>query len=136
MKRLYEAIENGVINASDPSLKDRIADLSAIRDQAHADAERAAAALSNRWRRASVPGSEPAPELKVEIAGHTDSDGAAADNLARSQRRAESVVAWLAEHGIDAVRLAPVGKGESEPVADNKTADGRALNRRVEVRRL
>jgi hypothetical protein len=45
LKRLYEAIENGVINATDPSLKDRIAELSAIRDQAHADAERAAAAL-------------------------------------------------------------------------------------------
>jgi site-specific DNA recombinase len=44
LKRLYEAIENGVINAADPSLKDRIAELSAIRDQAHADAERAAAA--------------------------------------------------------------------------------------------
>jgi hypothetical protein len=44
-KRLYEAIENGVINAADPSLKDRIPELSAIRDQAHADAERAAAAL-------------------------------------------------------------------------------------------
>lgn len=45
LKRLHEAIENGVINAADPSLKDRIAELSAIRDQAHADAERAAAAL-------------------------------------------------------------------------------------------
>ena len=45
LKRLYEAIENGVISAADPSLKDRIAQLSAIRDQAHADAERAAAAL-------------------------------------------------------------------------------------------
>ena len=45
LKRLYEAIENGVINAADPSLKDRIAELSAIRDQAHAGAERAAAAL-------------------------------------------------------------------------------------------
>jgi len=45
LKRLYEAIENGVINASDPSLKDRIAELSAIRNQAQADAERATAAL-------------------------------------------------------------------------------------------
>ena len=45
MKRLYEAIENGVINASDPSLKDRIAELSAIRNQAQADAGRATAAL-------------------------------------------------------------------------------------------
>lgn len=45
LKRLYEAIENGVINAADPSLKDRITELSAIRDQAHADVERAAAAL-------------------------------------------------------------------------------------------
>lgn len=45
LKRLYEAIENGVINAADTSLKDRISELSAIRDQAHADAEHAAAAL-------------------------------------------------------------------------------------------
>ena len=46
------------------------------------------------------------------------------------------MVAWLTEHGIDAARLVPVGKGESEPVADNATADGRALNRRVEVRKI
>jgi len=93
------------------------------------------------------PASEPAlqqllaalqavPALRVEIAGHTDSDGNDAYNLALSQRRAESVVAWLVERGIAASRLVPVGKGESEPVAGNATADGRALNRRVEVRRL
>ncbi|GEM_PF-3157150 len=54
LKRLYEAIENGVINAADPSLKDRIAELSAIRDQAHADAERRLR-RSNVWGRPLRP---------------------------------------------------------------------------------
>lgn len=76
-----------------------------------------------------------APDLSVEIEGHTDADGADAYNLDLSARRATSVVGWLVEHGIDPVRLVPAGKGEGEPVASNDTADGKALNRRVEVRR-
>lgn len=76
-----------------------------------------------------------APGLSVDIEGHTDGDGADAYNLDLSQRRAASVVAWLAGRGIDSGRLNPVGKGESQPVASNATADGKALNRRVEVRR-
>lgn len=71
--------------------------------------------------------------LNVTIEGHTDADGADAYNRDLSQRRAAAVVAWLVEEGIDANRLLPDGKGESEPVASNKTADGKALNRRVEV---
>jgi outer membrane protein OmpA-like peptidoglycan-associated protein len=76
-----------------------------------------------------------APDLVVNIEGHTDSDGEDAYNLDLSNRRAQSVVAWLVAHGIDAGRLGPVGKGEAEPVASNTTADGKALNRRVDIRR-
>jgi len=75
------------------------------------------------------------PGGRVTIEGHTDAVGGDAYNRDLSQRRAESVVAWLAVNGVDRARLTPVGKGEAEPVADNATADGRALNRRVEVRR-
>jgi len=73
--------------------------------------------------------------LAVDIEGHTDGAGDDAYNRALSARRAAAVVAWLAANGVAAGRLNPVGKGEAEPVADNATADGRALNRRVEVRR-
>ncbi|NNJ66405.1 MAG: OmpA family protein, partial [Boseongicola sp.] len=54
-------------------------------------------------------------------------------NLDLSARRAASVVGWLTENGIAPERLRPDGLGESEPVASNKTADGKALNRRVDV---
>ena len=76
-----------------------------------------------------------APGLAVDIEGHTDADGSDAYNLDLSARRAASVVAWLVQRGIAPARLGPVGKGEAEPVAANTTADGKALNRRVEVRR-
>ncbi|MEX0285903.1 MAG: OmpA family protein [Paracoccaceae bacterium] len=76
-----------------------------------------------------------APELVVDIEGHTDADGSDAFNQDLSQRRAASVVAWLVDQGIAAERLSPVGKGEAEPVASNATTDGKALNRRVEVRK-
>ena len=70
----------------------------------------------------------------VTIEGHTDSDGSDERNLDLSQRRAQSVVDWLVRGGIDADRLAPVGKGEAEPIADNGTSAGKAANRRVQVR--
>lgn len=74
------------------------------------------------------------PALRLVIAGHTDGAGDAAYNQALSERRAASVVAWLAQEGIDGKRLQSEGLGESRPVADNATEAGRALNRRVEVR--
>ena len=69
--------------------------------------------------------------LRVEA--HTDDQGAAAANLALSQRRADAVRKALAEAGIAPARITAVGKGEAAPVADNATADGRARNRRVEI---
>jgi len=73
------------------------------------------------------------PERHYVIEGHTDSQAGDAYNLELSQRRADAVAAWLTDHGIDAGRLEAVGYGEARPVADNGTASGRALNRRVEI---
>jgi OOP family OmpA-OmpF porin len=72
--------------------------------------------------------------LEVVIAiGHADSIGSDAYNQRLSVRRSESVKAYLVSKGIEANRVYTEGKGEKSPVADNKTADGRAKNRRVEM---
>jgi OOP family OmpA-OmpF porin len=73
------------------------------------------------------------PDLRVTIEGHTDSEGAEAYNEALSLRRAEVVRRYLVRKGVPAEGLAAHGLGESEPVAPNETADGRARNRRVEL---
>ena len=75
------------------------------------------------------------PDLKVEIAGHTDSDGDEAHNLDLSQRRAVSVMKYLFDRGVPADNLQARGYGEGMPVASNDTAEGKALNRRVELKR-
>jgi outer membrane protein OmpA-like peptidoglycan-associated protein len=67
------------------------------------------------------------------IAGHTDNQGNGDHNRALAQNRAASVIAWLQARGVDASHLTPQGFGASRPVADNATANGRALNRRVEI---
>ena len=73
------------------------------------------------------------PDLTlIEVAGHTDSQGRDSYNKDLSQRRAESVVAYLASKGVDENRLKPVGYGEEKPQDTNDTAEGRANNRRVE----
>lgn len=74
------------------------------------------------------------PELSVAIEGHTDSDASDEHNLDLSSRRAQAVVASLVERGVARTRLTPEGRGEAEPIADNATSAGRALNRRVEIR--
>ncbi|MDJ0759624.1 MAG: OmpA family protein [Woeseiaceae bacterium] len=74
------------------------------------------------------------PSIKVEVAGHTDSDGAAAYNEDLSARRAETVRAFLQSRGVDADRMTSRGYGESDPIADNSTASGKAQNRRVVLR--
>jgi OOP family OmpA-OmpF porin len=72
--------------------------------------------------------------LEVVVAtGHTDAVGSDASNQKLSIRRAESVKAYLVSKGIEKNRVYTEGKGEKQPVADNKTAEGRAKNRRVEI---
>ena len=73
------------------------------------------------------------PGVRVQVAGYTDSVGSDEYNQGLSERRANAVRDYLASHGIDASRLSAVGFGESNPVADNATEDGRAQNRRVEL---
>lgn len=72
-------------------------------------------------------------ERKITIEGHTDSAGPDAANMNLSAARAESVRAYLVTRGVDASRISAVGMGESKPVADNNTTEGRANNRRVEI---
>lgn len=69
---------------------------------------------------------------KVRVEGHTDAKGSDAYNIKLSQRRSNAVRDYLISHGIEADRLVAVGYGETRPVADNGTAEGRARNRRVE----
>ncbi|MBN2037647.1 MAG: OmpA family protein [Chitinispirillaceae bacterium] len=73
------------------------------------------------------------PNVRVEIAGHTDSEGGDSYNLALSNDRATSVMNYLISRGISADRLRAKGYGETRPIASNNTAEGRAKNRRVEV---
>jgi outer membrane protein OmpA-like peptidoglycan-associated protein len=69
----------------------------------------------------------------VTVLGHTDSSGQLAYNNRLSQQRAEQVMAFLQQQGLAAEQLLAEGRGPSEPIADNKTSQGRAANRRVEI---
>jgi OmpA-OmpF porin, OOP family len=73
------------------------------------------------------------PARRVRLTAHTDSNGSDAYNMKLSQRRADSVRSYLVSHGIDASRIEAEGRGESNPIADNATPEGRAENRRVEL---
>ncbi len=72
------------------------------------------------------------PTVRIEVQAHTDSDGPAQYNQWLSERRARSVINYLVQRGISARRLIPVGYGETKPIADNSTEEGKARNRRVE----
>ncbi|WP_096087068.1 OmpA family protein [Agaribacterium haliotis] len=69
----------------------------------------------------------------VVVGGHTDSVGSAESNQALSEDRANSVSSYLRSRGVAQVRLEPIGFGERQPIASNSSAEGRALNRRVEI---
>jgi outer membrane protein OmpA-like peptidoglycan-associated protein len=75
-------------------------------------------------------------DWKMQIEGHTDNVGGAAANLKLSQQRADAVRAWLVAHGVEGGRLTAKGLGETKPVAENTTEDGRAKNRRVALVKL
>jgi outer membrane protein OmpA-like peptidoglycan-associated protein len=76
------------------------------------------------------------PDVRVEIAGHTDSSGSDSHNLTLSKARAESVRDYLVREGVESSRLVAKGYGETRPIEDNGTAAGRAKNRRVELTRI
>jgi len=73
------------------------------------------------------------PDWKMRIEGHTDSTGTKGGNQTLSQQRAASVVAWLVENGVPRTQLTAAGMGDTKPIADNGTEQGRARNRRVEL---
>lgn len=73
------------------------------------------------------------PKITVTIVGHTDSNGADEDNQKLSEDRANTVMQYFAKKGIAEDRMRAIGKGETVPIADNRTARGRAQNRRIEL---
>lgn len=73
------------------------------------------------------------PNLEVRVEGHTDNVGNPKSNKTLSEERAKSVVSAIVKKGVDAKRLSATGFGQDKPVADNKTEEGRAKNRRVEL---
>lgn len=76
------------------------------------------------------------PDLKVEIQGYTDNLGPESYNVKLSERRAKTVKNYLVAHGVSASRLTVKGYGSKNPIGDNKTASGRAMNRRIEFKVL
>jgi outer membrane protein OmpA-like peptidoglycan-associated protein/tetratricopeptide (TPR) repeat protein len=74
------------------------------------------------------------PKMKIEVGGHTDNVGNDQSNLALSEQRAKSVVAYLTEKGVTADRLTSKGYGKTKPIADNTSEDGRSKNRRTEFK--
>jgi outer membrane protein OmpA-like peptidoglycan-associated protein len=74
------------------------------------------------------------PTLKIQINGHTDNVGKPADNLKLSNDRAQSVVKYLVTKGIDIKRLSFKGFGAVQPIASNTTEEGKAQNRRTELK--
>jgi len=90
---------------------------------------RAQAVLERLAKQLAVQGSA----RRILIIGHTDASGGATYNMHLSRQRAASVRRYLVERGVDAARLSAEGRGETQPIADNATAAGRARNRRVEL---
>jgi OmpA-OmpF porin, OOP family len=73
-------------------------------------------------------------DKKANLAGHTDSVGTEAYNQRLSERRVNSIRDYVVKKGVDSARISGQGFGESKPIAENKTKEGRAKNRRVEIK--
>ncbi len=89
-------------------------------------------ASSNRLLSDLIEVANQCPEAKIEIGGHTDSSGSDDYNLRLSQARASSVMSYLINNGVDDRRLSAVGYGETNPITDNESDEGKAKNRRIE----
>ena len=74
------------------------------------------------------------PKTYIDVLGHTDSDGADAYNQTLSERRARSVADYLIGRGVQSARIGTRGYGETQPIASNATEEGKAANRRVEIK--
>ena len=74
------------------------------------------------------------PNSLIDVMGHTDSTGSEQYNIDLSRRRAESVATYLTSRGVSRARIETIGYGEQYAVADNSSPEGRAQNRRVEIR--
>jgi outer membrane protein OmpA-like peptidoglycan-associated protein len=85
---------------------------------------------------AAIAGLKRNPKAKIEVEGHTSSDGSAELNQQLSEDRANSVRNYMIEQGIDADRVTAVGYGPSRPKGDNSTEAGRRANRRIELKVL
>ncbi|QPH38317.1 OmpA family protein [Pedobacter endophyticus] len=96
-------------------------DKTALKDAAKSNVQSLAASL-NQY-----------PDTDIKIIGHTDSKGTETYNQGLSERRAAAVKAYAVSQGVPSSRLVTIGKGFSEPIADNETEAGRAANRRVEI---
>jgi len=96
-------------------------DKSALKAEAQTNLQKLAVSLQNN------------PETNILIVGHTDNTGSDAHNMDLSIQRAQSVKSYIAAQNVPASRLQTSGKGETEPIADNTTVDGRSKNRRVEI---
>lgn len=88
----------------------------------------------NTWLTTAKKYLEANPNEKLSLTGHTDSDGDDASNLALSERRAGIVKGILVKDGFAEGAMTVIGKGETEPIADNDTPDNKAKNRRVSIR--
>ena len=74
------------------------------------------------------------PTLVMTVEGHTDSVGSAESNQALSEARANAAKEWFVASGIESERVFAIGYGETRPIGDNSTPEGRAMNRRIEFR--
>ncbi len=88
----------------------------------------------NTWLTTAKAYLEKNPNEKLSVTGHTDSDGDDASNVALSEKRAGIVKAILVKDGFSDAGLTVIGKGESEPIAENDTPENKAKNRRVSIR--
>jgi outer membrane protein OmpA-like peptidoglycan-associated protein len=77
---------------------------------------------------------ERSADLSIEISGHTDDRGSSSYNETLSENRALAVKSYLTKHGIAAKRIATIGLGSKQPIATNETEEGRATNRRIEMK--